>query len=217
MFRVAGPLRTRRIPPAIACVFGCLGAPALAQRVQSAPIVSGALFLAALGLALVSAAPATFGLAAIIAGMMVLGLGVSTVVTLGTDLVLTATPPEKAGAASAISETGADIGGSFGVAVLGSIGVAIYRGSLALPADLDSADGTAARDTLGAAVDVAQRLPGSLGAPLLRSAHDSFTLGLQFAVGAGAVILLAMAIFFAWTSFRRSAIAQVQLTEGDMA
>ena len=205
------------IPPAIACVFGCLGAPALAQRVQSAPIVSGALFLAALGLALVSAAPATFGLAAIIAGMMVLGLGVSTVVTLGTDLVLTATPPEKAGAACAISETGADIGGSFGVAILGSIGVAIYRGSLALPAGLDLAEGTAARDTLGAAVDVAQRLPGSLGAPLLRSAHDSFTLGLQFAAGTGAVILLAMAIFFAWTSFRRSAIAQVQLTEGDMA
>lgn len=205
------------IPPAVACVAGCLGAPALAQRVQSAPVVSGALFLVALGLVLLSGAPATFGFAAIILGMMVLGLAVSTVVTLGTDLVLTAVPPEKAGAASAISETGADIGGSFGVAILGSIGVAIYRRSLALPVGIDPAEGSAARDTLGAALDVAEKLPRSLGAPLLSSAHDAFTLGLQVAAGAGAVILFAMAVFFAWTSFRPSKTAQVQPTHGEMA
>ena len=204
------------IPPAIACVAGCLGAPALAQRVRPASVVSGALLLAAGGLALLSVAPATPGLAAIILGMMMLGLGVSTVVTLGTDLVLTAAPPEKAGAASAISETGADIGGSFGVAILGSIGVAIYQRSLALPAGIDPAETAAARNTLGAAVDVAAKLPGSLGASLLGSAHEAFTLGLQIAAGAGAVILFAMAIFIAWTTCRPFKSAQVQLTQREM-
>jgi DHA2 family multidrug resistance protein-like MFS transporter len=204
------------IPPAIACVAGCLGAPALAQRVRSACVVSGALLLAAGGLALLGVAPAPPGLAAIILGMMMLGLGVSTVVTLGTDLVLTAAPAEKAGAASAISETGADIGGSFGVAILGSIGVAIYQRSLVLPAGIDPAATAAARNTLGAAVDVAEKLPGSLRASLIGSAHDAFTLGLQIAAGAGAVILFAMAIFFAWTSRRPFKSAQVQLTQGEM-
>jgi len=112
--------------PAIACVAGCLGAPVIAQRLRSTLVVSGALFLTVLGLAVLSAAPAAFGLALIVLGMMVLGLSVSTVVTLG--LELTAAPQEKAGAESAISETGADLGGSFDAAILGSIGIAIYRG-----------------------------------------------------------------------------------------
>jgi DHA2 family multidrug resistance protein-like MFS transporter len=204
------------IPPAIACVVGCLGAPALAQRTSSARVVSGALLLTAVGLAILAALSAQYGLSAIISGMMILGLGVATIVTLGTDLVLTATPPEKAGAASAISETGADLGGSFGVVILGSIGVAVYRGTLIVPSGVVPAQSAAARDTLGGAVDVAAGLPEPIGRYLLTSAQDAFTHALQLATGAGFVVLLAMTVFFAWTTLRRDAAQQHSISQGEV-
>lgn len=43
------------------------------------------------------------------------------------SLVLTTAPPEKAGAASAISETSAEFGGAVGIATLGTLAAAIYR------------------------------------------------------------------------------------------
>ena len=55
--------------------------------------------------------------------------------------IVGAAPPERAGSASAISETGAELGGALGVAVLGSIGTAIYRGGVAdaVPGDVPAA------------------------------------------------------------------------------
>ena len=58
-------------------------------------------------------------------------LGLAPVFTLATDLIVGAAPPERAGAASAISETGAELGGALGIAILGSIGTAVYRGAMA--------------------------------------------------------------------------------------
>jgi MFS transporter, DHA2 family, multidrug resistance protein len=193
------------IPPAIACIVGCLGAPVLVQRVSPAVVVTLALLLVAIGFAIMTAFTSGFGLVAIISGMIILGLGVATIVTLGTDLILTAAPPEKAGAASAISETGADLGGSFGVAVLGSVGVAAYRAAVAIPEGLSADHSAAARDTLGAAVDIASTLSEPSGSILLASAQQAFKQGLVFASGAGFCVLMATAIFFAWTSLRRGA------------
>ncbi|HEV7369481.1 MFS transporter [Arenibaculum sp.] len=202
------------IPPAIACVAGCLGAPVLAQRVPPAVIVTSALLLVAAGFAVMTAFTAGFGLAAIISGMAVLGLGVAVIVTLGTDLILASAPADKAGAASAISETGADLGGSFGVAVLGSVGVAVYRAAVAVPEGLSEDRAAAVRDTLGAAVDVASALPGPSGSILLESAQQAFERGLVLASGAGFCVLLSTAIFFAWTNLRRGALRPAVQSQG---
>jgi DHA2 family multidrug resistance protein-like MFS transporter len=43
-------------------------------------------------------------------------------------LIISAAPPEKASAVSAVSETGTDMGTALGIAVTGSIGTAVYRG-----------------------------------------------------------------------------------------
>ena len=53
--------------------------------------------------------------------------GSSPVIVLATDLVVGSAPVERAGAASAISETSAELGGALGIAILGSIGTAVYR------------------------------------------------------------------------------------------
>jgi DHA2 family multidrug resistance protein-like MFS transporter len=63
-------------------------------------------------------------------------------------------PVERAGAASAISETSSELGGALGIAILGSIGAAVYRGLMAdaVPAAVPARAADVARSTLGGAL-----------------------------------------------------------------
>src|SRR5262249_28023038 len=119
-------------------------------------------------------------------------LGLSPAFTLGTDMMIGAAPPEQAGAAAALSETGSELGGALGIAILGSLGTAVYRRALdaQLPAGVPSAAADAARATLGAARSVATGLPGDLGVELLDAARAAFTQ----AMAATAVICAGVAI-----------------------
>jgi DHA2 family multidrug resistance protein-like MFS transporter len=118
------------------------------------------------------------------------------------ELIMGAVPPERAGAAAAVVETSTEFGGALGIAVLGSIGTAIYRSDLAVsaPAGTPSAALGVARDTLGGAVSVARNLPGRAGAGLLEAARVSFTHGLNDAALGSAIVAVmaaaACAVFF---------------------
>jgi DHA2 family multidrug resistance protein-like MFS transporter len=128
---------------------------------------------------------------------VVVSLGLAPVDTLAADLTVGAAPAARAGAASAISETGAELGGALGIAILGVVGTAAYRGQVAdaLPAGIPPQAAAAARDTLGGAVAAAARLPDRLGHALLDAARQAFTDGLHlaFAVSAAAAIGVAVA------------------------
>ena len=101
------------------------------------------------------------GLAILVTAFVVYSLGLAPVFTLATDIIVGSAPPERAGAASAISETGSEFGGALGVAILGSIGTAVYRRAMAegVSTDIPPGFAHAARDTLGRAVAVAAQLP----------------------------------------------------------
>src|SRR4029450_8178677 len=117
---------------------------------------------------------------AVLAGAsLAISLGLAPVFTATTDLIVSSAPPERAGAASGISETGAELGAAPGTAILGSVGVAVYRGELAdhLPAEVPSQAAAVARETLGGAVDVAARLPEDVGAELLAAVREAFVQG----------------------------------------
>jgi len=105
-------------------------------------------------------------------------------------------PPERAGAASGISETAAELGGALGIAILGSIGIAVYRSQLAsnLPAGVLAEAAEAARGTLGGAVGVARQLPGQTGQALLEVARGAFVSGLHVAaaISAGVAVIAAI-------------------------
>jgi DHA2 family multidrug resistance protein-like MFS transporter len=83
-----------------------------------------------------------------------------------------------------------------GIAVLGSIGTAVYRSEVAgaFPDGVPSGLAPAARDTLGGAVSVADRLPDPLTAGLLDAARAAFTQGLQLTAIISAAIVLGMAV-----------------------
>jgi DHA2 family multidrug resistance protein-like MFS transporter len=170
-------------------IAGSLLAPALTRRVRPAFAMGGGLALSAIGCAVLAQAPQS-GLAALVAGQILFALGLAPVVTLGTDLMVGAAPPEAAGAAAALSETGSELGGALGIAILGSIGAAIYRRALA-GAVVDGAPlqaMKAARDTLGGATAVAARLSGRGGEQLLATARAAFGQAMQITIAACAVV-----------------------------
>jgi MFS transporter, DHA2 family, multidrug resistance protein len=119
--------------------------------------------------------------------------------TFATDLAVGAAPPERAGAASALSETASEFGGALGIALLGVIGTGIYRGQLAGArlAGIPPQATAAARDTLGGAVAASGQLPGQPGQALLAAARQAFTDGLHVAFAVSAAAVLAAAVLAA--------------------
>src|SRR5262245_31669049 len=120
------------LPSAGGFIVGSNLAPRLLRRVRPAYVIGSGLALAAAGLAVLTRVGGSPGadLGILAAGSLVISLGLAPVFTATTDLIVSSAPPERAGAASGISETGAELGGALGIAVLGSIGVAVYRGHL---------------------------------------------------------------------------------------
>jgi MFS transporter, DHA2 family, multidrug resistance protein len=184
-------------PSGIIFAFSSLITPALAQRFRPSVIIGCGFALTALGFA-VLAFVGTFGAAAILAGLVLFSLGFSPVATLTTDLVMTSVAPEKAGQASGVSETSFEFGGATGIAVLGAIFVAIYRGLMDnLPAGLPENVQDDVRRTIGGAFEAARVLPGPQGEALLTAARDAFTGALVVTSLLSAGIALAIAIFSA--------------------
>jgi DHA2 family multidrug resistance protein-like MFS transporter len=191
------------VPGAITSIIGSNVAPVLVRRVRPAFVIAGGLVLAAVGFGLLTQVGVN-SLALVVIGWVVMSLGFGATFTLTADLVVGAAPPERAGAASAISETGAELGGALGIAVLGSLGTAIYRSQVAtaLPSGVSPEAAQAVQETLAGAVKVAGQLPDQLGATLLSTAQGAFILGLQLTAVIGAVVMIGLAVLTA-TLLRR--------------
>jgi MFS transporter, DHA2 family, multidrug resistance protein len=185
------------LPSAFGFIVGSNLAPRILRRVRPASVIGGGLGLAAVGLAMLTQVGAVGGLAPLIAGSVIISLGLAPVFGLTTELIVGSAPPERAGAASGISETGAELGGALGIAILGSVGVAIYRGELAdrLPAAVPAEAAVMVRDTLGSAVAAAAQLPDRLGAAVLQTAREAFVQGMQLSSAIAAVAAVGLAVF----------------------
>ena len=184
------------LPASAGFVVGSILTPLLARRAPPAAVMAAGLTLAAVGFGLLTQLDSSGGLPLLVAGSVIFSFGLAPVDTLATDLAVGAAPPERAGAASAITETSAEFGGALGIAVLGVIGTAVYRAQMAdaVPAGVPDQAAAAARDTLGGAVAVAAQLPDRLGAALLEAAREAFTQGLHLVAAVSAAAALAFAI-----------------------
>ena len=186
------------LPSAFGFIVGSNLAPRILRRVRPAYVIGAGLGMGAIGLGVLTQVGGSHDadLAILAGASLVVSLGLAPVFTATTNLVVGSAPPERAGAASGISETGAELGGALGIAILGSIGVAVYRGQLAdtLPAGIPSQAAAAARDTLGGAVSVAARLPGAAGRGLLAAAQEAFVQGMQLTVSISATVAVGVAV-----------------------
>ncbi|TGL96288.1 MFS transporter [Leptospira barantonii] len=169
------------LPSAAGNVIGSLTVPVLVRKIKPILVVSGGLVLTMIGLVFYALVDSTSGLMYVVIGSVIISLGICSVVILGTDLIVGSAPPERAGAAASISETGVEFGGVLGIAVLGSIGTAVYKNQMngvvlsgITPESIEPAKGT-----LGAAVALAKELPDHIGPSLLDLAKQAFTDSFQ--------------------------------------
>jgi DHA2 family multidrug resistance protein-like MFS transporter len=184
------------LPSMAAFVVGSIVVPVLARHVPPAHVMVGGMLVAAIGYGILTLTGLGFGLPAIVIGSLISSLGLSPVFILATDVVVGSAPVEQAGAASAMSETSSELGGALGIAILGSVGAAVYRVAMAagLPAGIPPETRAAAEGTLGGALGVAGQLPGYLGAPLLATARYAFTQGLVLTAAISAALMVATAV-----------------------
>ena len=180
-------------PSGVAFVAGSMLTPLIVRRIRHAHVIAGGLLISALGFGVLTQIGENHGL--LFLGWLLFCLGLAPAATLTTDLVVGVAPPERTGAASAISETSFELGGALGIAVLGSIATALYRRIMAdavhgLPTEAAGA----ARDTLAAALGVARELPVARGAELLGAARAAFTHSIAVCAGLCCAIAIVAAI-----------------------
>jgi DHA2 family multidrug resistance protein-like MFS transporter len=184
------------LPWALAFVVGSNVTPIIVRRIRPAPLMGAGLLLATVGFAVFTQVDGATGFWVVVTGSVLFSLGTSPLFTLTNDLIIGSAAPERAGAAAGISETAAEFGGALGIAVFGSIGVAIYRGVLAgaVPAGVPIAAAEAARDTLAEATKVAGDLPAGVGLALVEVARGAFTQGLHVTAVISVVGSIALAV-----------------------
>ncbi|MFG2693146.1 MFS transporter [Kitasatospora sp. NPDC048407] len=192
-------------PMGIGVAVGTMTAPALARRMKQTTAIAGGLALSALGGLLLAAVDGDGALPLAMTGITVLALGTGPLFALGTGLVLGSVPPERAGSAASMSETGNYLGGSLGFALLGVLAAIVYRHGM---------HGTS--DSLAGAVAAAQQLPAEQGAALLRDAREAFTTALHVTGLAAAVIFAALAVLVL-TMRQPAAAGAVTLPEAEVS
>jgi DHA2 family multidrug resistance protein-like MFS transporter len=180
------------LPSAVGFIVGSQVGPVLLHRYRPAYVIAIGLAMAAVALAMLTQLDGSSELRTLVGASVIISLGLAPVFTATTDLIVGSAPPEEAGAASGISETGAELGGALGIAILGSIGTAVYRAQFVdlVPAGVPAGATEAAPDTLGAAGAEAERLPGDLGAQLLDAAREAFVRGMR----ASTIVAIAVAV-----------------------
>ncbi|WP_137825509.1 MFS transporter [Brevibacterium sp. 2SA] len=185
------------LPQALVSAGAGFVAAALVKRIPTSIIVTAGMLVTAGGFAiLLTLTPETHpGVIAVALSLVGLGAGVG--LTLTNDIIMSSVRPEESGQAAAISNTGYEVGTSFGIAVLGSVLLGFYRTNLedSVPAGLPGEVLEAAKETLAAALLYAEQISGDIGAALASAAMESFTTALSLTGGIASAILVAVAIF----------------------
>jgi EmrB/QacA subfamily drug resistance transporter len=159
----------------------------IARRLGDGRTVALGLLLVAGGLAVVGLLAAHSTYWAVLTGLMGVGAGLGTAMAPASAALMGSMPGDRAGVASALNDTVQELGGAFGVAVLGTVVTATYRG--ALPAGTPEA----ARRSLGEALATVQS-QGAAGTGLAQAARGAFEIGMRHGlfVGAGVALLGAL-------------------------
>jgi len=188
----------RTLPFAIAMVVAAVSSPKVVPRIGTKVVVAAGLALMAAGFAIASTNDATTSYSVIASAMVLMGFGLGSAAAPATDSILASVPREKAGVGSAVNDTTREVGGTLGVAVLGSIMASVYGGrildalsSTSLPAGLRAAAG----DSLAAALQIAGGVGGAAGRGIALAAQDAFVQAFQIgSVVTGAVALVGAVI-----------------------
>ncbi|MFI8321762.1 MFS transporter [Streptomyces sp. NPDC085529] len=196
------------VPSALASIVAAQLAPTLARRFPVHLVVAGGLLVAALGYGLLVLVGPAGGMPLLVAGFVAAFFGGGPIGALGTALVVGSAPPERAGSAAALSSVCGDLGAALGVALLGSLGTAVYQGTVTVPEGVSPQLAEAVRNGADTALVAAQALPAGAAETagrVLDAAREAYTNGLNAAGAVCAVIAVASAAIAATTLRKASA------------
>jgi EmrB/QacA subfamily drug resistance transporter len=167
-------------------------APILARRLGTKIVVPAGLLLMSAGFFIASTLGSNtpfFG--PVIVSMVLMAIGLGLVTAPSTDAILAVLPPSKAGVGSAVNDVTRELGGTFGVAVVGAVFSSVYGPQLARllhGSPLPAAAIAVARRSPAAALQVAQQAPGGVRATIINASHQAFVQGL----GRGSIVCAAV-------------------------
>lgn len=198
------------LPLAVGGLVGSPLAPSVAARIGARTVLTGGLAVAAVGFALLFVAPAPLSYAWVAAALTLVGIGTASL-AVASAVIMAGAPASKAGSAAAIEESSYELGGVLGVAVLGSLAAAVYRGDLSSQAlaGVGATDAAAAQESLAGALEVAGR-HGDAGAALAAEATAAFTDALAWTGLVGAVVLGLAAVAVARLTPRELDLSDVE-------
>jgi EmrB/QacA subfamily drug resistance transporter len=170
----------------------------LVTRYGTKNVVSAGLLSMATGLLWASTADTSTEYWGTVVGAMLLmaaGLGLTTAPA--TEAIMGSLPKEKAGVGSAVNDTTRELGGTLGVAVVGSVFSSIYGPRLVerlagLPIPADAL--RAAKESVVAAMEVARQAPPEGREVVLAAARDAFLDGFASGLRVGAAVALVGAV-----------------------
>jgi DHA2 family multidrug resistance protein-like MFS transporter len=183
------------LPAPIALILASMVVPWFMHRFPARNVLASGLFLMGAGLALPWIWQHFRSVDYLLVGvsLAVVGLGVGTLATVASVVLMSSVPADEAGGAAAIDETAYELGAALGVAILGSLAATLYRSNL--PAlDLGAGDLALVRESIGDASVVADRLGTG---HLLDQAGAAFTSGMTPTFLAGGLVAF-IAAGLAW-------------------
>jgi len=180
----------RQIPVALAVAASSIVGTKLAVRLGTKAVVTGGLLMLGGGYLWIATVAADTEYLTIALQMIVVGTGMGLTSAPATEAIMGVVPAAKAGIGSAVNDATRELGGTLGVAVIGSLALSLYRDGVAeLPAPRPVRD--LAADSLGAAQAAAQQI----GDPaLLAGAQSAFLDGLTIGCFVAAAVALTGAL-----------------------
>lgn len=197
-----GPLDAaiKMLPMSVMIVFAAVISPRLVNKFGKRLVVGSGMLIMALGVALLASLGVEPNYLVFVVSMCTAALGMGIAMSPTTDLMMSAVPRSRAGMGSATNDTTRELGGSLGVAVLGSLLAGQYSAKIA-PAitQLPEQARIVAESSLTGALKIAESLPAEYGPMLVGAAKDAWIGGFQYALMIGAVVIASSAIVaFKW-------------------
>ena len=202
-----GPLSTgvHLLPVALAVGAGSVAGTQLAVRVGTKLVVTvGLVAMAAFYGWVAATTTATLGYGVIAVQMVLYGLGMGLTSAPATESIMGAVSRRQAGVGSAVNDSTRLLGGTLGVAVIGSVYASLYGSRLtaSLPAGLPHGVSAIAHQSLGAAYAAADQVSaaghGALGQAIHTAASNAFLHGLSIGCLVAGGVAAAGAILAAW-------------------
>lgn len=185
------------LPSSITIIVVLNLAPRLGQKIRPAYVIASGLVLVAIGyLVLTQAGDGRSGLAVLVTGLVISGVGIGPMGALGAGLALGSVPMEKAGSAAGMNQVAGDFSIAMGVALIGVVGTTVYQDQIAhrVPAELPAAAADTARQSIAGAFSVSQQLAEPLRGQFVETAQAAFNTALHYAAVGSALVAVLLAV-----------------------